>query len=144
MSSRCRYLSGTLTTSGERRDLIVDDGRFTHGFIVSDFFLWPARGSQLGDMSCVVATKSNGAATPMLAEDSRQVAWGYCGVSPTPQGIVTHYRPEEVILEELMILADFAGAFTDGLNYLIKLEPVIITDSQAALVLINNKAQDLS
>jgi len=139
----CRYLAGTITTSGSRRDLIVDDGRFTHGFIVSEFTLWPARGAQQGDMTCVLATKSSGATTPANAEDNRQIAWGYQGVSPNLTPIETIILPGVVVLEELMIIADFAGAYGDGLNYLIKLEPITITDSQAALVLINNKSQDI-
>lgn len=141
MSSRCRYLAGTIE-SNDRRNLIVDDGRFTHGFVVSEFTLWPALGAQIGDMSCVLATKANGAVMPMNAEDNRQIAWGYSAASAQGIPIQTVLLPEVIVLEELILLAQFTD-FNDGLNYLIKLEPVTISDSQAALVLINNKAQDI-
>jgi hypothetical protein len=144
MNDRIRYLSGTLRTSLQRRDLVVDDGRFTEGFRIVGFELWPTRGNDMGDMSCVLATKSNGASMPMQAGDNRQIAWGYCAAEAQGIPIRTHHIPNEVFLEELIILAEWTDGFVNGLNYMITLEQISITESQAALVLINNKSQDLS
>lgn len=144
MSSRCRYLSGTIKTTGTRRHLIVDDGRTTHGFMVTALEIWPVYGHQIGDISVTIATKANGASLPMQAEDNRQVAWAYSAADSQGIPIATILRPEEVVLEELIIYAEWTDGYVGGYNYLIKLEPVVISDSQAALVLINNKAQDLS
>lgn len=142
-----RYLKGTLTDDNARRDLIVDDGRLNHGFVIKSFTMWPARSSQIVDVSAVLATKNSGATLPMVARDNRQVAWCYLS-SQTAMGgggFTSIILPDEIVLEELQIIADWAGGgFADGLNYLIELCPITMSDSQAALVLINNKSQDLA
>ena len=83
----------------------------------------------------------------MNASDNRQVGWGY-GVFRLPNGgatgIETIILPDEIILEELILVADWAAPYyEEGINYLIELCPITISDSQSALVLINNKSQDL-
>lgn len=144
-SKATRYLKGTLTGDNQRKDLLVDDGRLTNGFIIKSFTMWPARSGQVGDFSAVLATKSSGASLPMNASDNRQVAWAYCPYATSlGSSIESIILPDEIILEELTIIADWtAPQFTDGINYLIELCPIIITDSHSALVLINNKSQDL-
>ena len=140
-----RYLKGTLTVDNERKDLIIDDGRLTHGFIIKSFSLWPARAGQVGDISAVLATKSAGAILPMNASNNMQVAWCFAPYGTSP-GVVMecHILPDEIILEELIIVADWvAGSFADGVNYLIELEPITISDAHSALVLISNKSQNL-
>jgi len=144
-SKATRYLKGTLTVDNQKKDLLVDDGRLTHGFIIKSFTMWPARSGQVGDFSAVLATKTSGAGLPMNASDNRQVAWSFCpyatSLGSTVQSIIL---PDEIILEELIIIADWvAPSFLDGLDYLIELCPITITDSHSALVLINNKSQDL-
>ena len=114
----------------------------THGFIVTEFTIWPSRGSTIGDISAVLATKSGGAVLPMNASDNRQIAWGYAAADAQGIPISTVIRPSEIVLEELIIIAEFTG-LADGLNYLVKLEPITITDAHSALVLISNKSQDL-
>tara|TARA_R110001599_G_C12228314_1_gene657859 strand:+ start:1727 stop:2173 length:447 start_codon:yes stop_codon:yes gene_type:complete len=144
-SKDTRYLKGTLTTDNQRKDLLVDDGRLTHGFIIKSFTMWPARSGQVGDFSAVLATKSSGAALPMNASDNRQIGWAYCPYATSlGSAIESIILPDEIVLEELIIVADWTGTdFADGLNYLIELCPITITDSHSALVLINNKSQDL-
>jgi len=142
--SDIRYLCGTLEVASERRQLIVDDGRLTHGFLVTGFTLWPTNGDDIGDMDCVVSTTGEGAVRPMYGEDTRQVGWGYCALASQAAPMTTILRPTEIILEELFIVAFWNEGFTNGLNYLIELTPITISDSHSALVLINNKSQDLS
>jgi hypothetical protein len=144
-STATRYLKGTLTEPNAKKDLVIDDGRLTHGFIIKSFNLWPARSGQVGDISAVLATKTTGAYLPMNASDNRQIAWAYAPFSTSlGSEFVSHILPDEIVLEELVIVADWgAGLFADGVNYLIELCPIIISDSQSALVLINNKSQDL-
>jgi len=140
-----RYLKGTLFEDNARKDLIVDDGRLTHGFIVKSFTMWPARAGEVGDFSAVLATKSSGASTPMIAQDNRQIGWAYgCFTSNKTVGITSILQPDEIVLEELIIVADWAAPFyASGINYLIELCPITISDAQSALVLINNKSQDI-
>ena len=142
--SQIRYLCGTLEVSSQRRQLIVDDGRLTHGFLVTGFTLWPTNGNDVGDMDCVLSTMESGAVRPMYGEDTRQVGWGYCSLASQAAPMTTILRPTEIILEELFIVATWYDGFDNGLNYLIELTPITISDSHSALVLINNKSQDLS
>jgi len=145
--NRTRYLSGTIEIPNQRIDLIVDDGRLTHGFIIRSIQFWPVNSFTVGDFSCTISTKTSGAVVDMLASDNRQIAWAWfagetTGAGP-PQYII---KPNEMIIEELILVAKwtYPGLMPDGLNYLIELEPLTVTDSQAALVLISNKSQDIT
>ena len=144
--TRTRYLSGTIEEPNQRVDLIVDDGRLTHGFIITEIQFWPVNAFNLGDFSCTIATKSSGAVVNMLASDNRQIAWAYFMgetlASGPPQYII---KPNEMIIEELILVAQWSypTLMADGLNYLITLEPLVVSDAQAALVLISNKGQNL-
>lgn len=143
MARNCRYLSGLLQTSGFRRRLVVDDGRLTEGFVITDMKLWPVEGDQIGDVSVVVATTDDAAVIPMAGDDNRQVAWGYSAADAQGIPMVTIIRPNEIILEELVISAVIGAGYAGGINYLITLEPVTISDAHSALVLINNKSQNM-
>jgi len=145
--TRTRYLSGTIEQPNQRLDLIVDDGRLTHGFIITAIQFWPVNSFTVGDFSATLSTKSSGGVVDMLASDNRQIAWSWFAGETTgsgpPQYII---KPNEMIIEELILVAKwtYPGLMPDGLNYMITLEPLVVSDAQAALVLISNKSQDLS
>jgi len=83
----------------------------------------------------------------MVASDNRQIGWAWFAGETTGSGPPNYIiKPNEMIIEELILVAKwtYPGLMPDGLNYLIELVPLVVTDAQSALVLISNRSQDLS
>ena len=135
---RVRTLRGQLTDSAEVRRLIVDDGRLTHGYKVTMFYVWGDLVST-NPVHAVLGTQYD-----MLpsanAGDNRQIAWaGTINADNTPRGGIVD--PDHIVNMDLWIQA--SGASVDEpVNYLIELEPVIMTEDQTILSLIKERSQD--
>jgi hypothetical protein len=139
-----RTLRGNITASGQRKTLIVDDGRLTHGHRITSIRMWPARSGQVGDISCTLATTGVAASLPMDASNNGQIAWVYSPFNTSQgNGFESVLDPNHIVVEELVLIADFGVAFTDGVNYMITLEPIMLTDSESAVVQIKARQQNL-
>jgi hypothetical protein len=135
---KIRTLRGYLTDTNIHR-LIVDDGRTTHGYVIKEFYVWPDGGGADG----VYATL--GTQYDMLsggrADDNRQIAWSGSTWSSTGTpttgswGIVD---PDHVVNTDLWIRANT----TENTNYMVIMEPIILTEDQAILALIKERSQD--
>lgn len=142
-----RTLRGLIPQSktGQKITLVVDDGRLTHGLRITDIQVWPARASQVGDATIVLATNPPSAKTPLDSSDNGQIAWVY-GAFGTSQGngFVHIIDPNHIVVNELIILADIGVNFADGLNYLITMQPELLTEMESAVVQIKNRQQNLN
>jgi hypothetical protein len=135
---KVRTLRGYLTDTNVHR-LIVDDGRTTHGYIIKEFYAWPDGGGADG----VYATL--GTQYDMLsggrADDNRQIAWSGSTWSSTGTpttgswGIVD---PDHVVNTDLWI----RSSTTENTNYMVVIEPIILSEDQAILTLIKERSQD--
>tara|TARA_R110000822_G_scaffold105677_1_gene233527 strand:- start:83 stop:526 length:444 start_codon:yes stop_codon:yes gene_type:complete len=140
--STIRTLRGLLSTTSQRVSLVVDDGRLNHGHRITSIRMWPARASQVGDITVVLATTGVAATTPMNAGNNGQIGWVYAAF-----GSGTSFEfildPNHIIVEELVITGDWGVNFADGVNYMITLEPIMLTDSESAVVQIKARQQNL-
>lgn len=142
--SSIRTLRGVLTTTGQRKTLIVDDGRLNHGHRITSIRMWPARASQVGDISCTLATTGVAASIPMDASNNGQIGWVYAAFGTSQgNGFEWILDPNHIVVEELVIIADFGANFADGVNYMITLEPIDLTDAESAVVQIKARQQNL-
>ena len=142
--STIRTLRGILTTSGQRKSLVVDDGRLNHGHRITSIRMWPARAAQVGDITVTLATTGVAATTPMDASNNGQIGWVYAAFATSPgNGFEFILDPNHIVVTELVIVADFGGGFADGVNYMITLEPIMLTDSESAVVQIKARQQNL-
>ena len=139
-----RTLRGLLTTSGQRKTLVVDDGRLNHGHRITSIRMWPARSSEVGDISATLATDGDAATIPMDASNNGQIGWVY-GAFATSQGNGFEFilDPNHIVVTELVIVANYGANFVSGVNYMITLEPVLLTDSESAVVQIKARQQNL-
>jgi len=120
--------------------LIVDDGRYTHGMIVKEFYVWAKSQASGDDPECIL-TKETTTTNSMDAGDSNQIAWA--GITTTNAtrlmtfGVVD---PDHVITQDLFIrnIADIEDA-----NYLVVLEPIVLTPDQGVLQLIKEVNQNV-
>ena len=142
--STIRTLRGLLTTSGQRKTLVVDDGRLNHGHRITSIRMWPARASEVGDISATLATDGVAATIPMDASNNGQIGWVYAAFT-TSQGNGFEFilDPNHIVITELVIVANFGAAFASGVNYMITLEPIMLTDSESAVVQIKARQQNL-
>ena len=142
MKSR-RTLRGSFP-EGTTRRIIVDDGRYNHGYKVISFV---AAGSPDVSSNDAFATLglSEGFDVSWDWGDNRQIAWSGTTVGgsasiETPFSVID---PDHIVVSDLFIKGTFSTGGVDGnINYLIEIEPITMSDDQAILALIKERSQD--
>ena len=130
--TRTRTLRGRLDRLG-RRLLVVDDGRFTHGYRVKAFFAWP---TTLGNpVDVVLCTNSTGAVAGDGGNGS-QIGWvlSQSGDLDTSSALID---PDHVVVEDLFVHSNIDVPT----NYVIVLELIEIPTSEAIVALIKERVQ---
>ncbi len=138
-----RTLRGQFT-EGDNKRLVVDDGRFNHGYRVVSFTI---SGDPTSSGNDAWATLGLDYDTPAIWNwgDNRQIGWSSTNVQGTA-GLQTPFSvldPDHVVITDLYIQGTVGGAGgSSTINYLIELEPVTMSDDQAILALIKERSQD--
>lgn len=130
-------LRGTLTATEAARQLVMDDGRYKHGFVISSFRVWGGPSVTSANVEAVLS-RSSIAVTTMNADNSPVFAWA-ATMNTTTNGF-TEWNildPEHVVNEELHL--HNVGATT--LNYLIVMHDLTMSDEQGVLQLVKNQSQ---
>lgn len=124
--------------------LIIDDGRFTHAMRVVEFHVAGDPESGLGDCYASLGTTPD-FPRPWDWSDNRQIAWASFGQFATPG----HGSFESIIDSDRVVVTDLfirgnsnPGAGDPGINYLVVLESIKLTQDEAVLQLIKERAQD--
>jgi hypothetical protein len=136
---RTRTLRGKLDDTNIKQ-LVVDDGRLNHAYKVKEFSVW-VEGSGAEGVYAVLGLQYD-----MVpggdASDNRQIAWAGnawstgSGLTATSFSVID---PDHVVVQDLYIRRENP---IDACNYLIVLEPTMLTDDQAILQLIKERSQD--
>lgn len=132
-----RTLRGRVAPSSVKR-LIVDDGRFNHGMKVKEFYVWPSSIAGSADPECALGIDED-MDSNWNASDNRQIAWA--GATTSGQIRFMDFNlidPDHVVVSDLFI-NNFSTATA---NYMVVLEAVNLSDDQAILALIKERAQD--
>ena len=142
MKSR-RTLRGSFP-EGTTRRIIVDDGRYNHGYKVISFV---AAGSPDVSSNDAFATLglSEGFDVTWDWGDNRQIAWSGTTVSGSAsiEAPFSVIDPDHIVVSDLFIKGTFSTGGVDGnINYLIEIEPITMSDDQAILALIKERSQD--
>ena len=136
---RAYTLRGRLGAGVSRR-LIVDDGRFTHGMIVKEFYVWAKSISSSEDPECIL-TKQETAISAMDASESNQIGWaGQTNTNATRTMDFSIVDPDHVITQDLFIKNI---AITSDANFMVVLEPIVLSEDQGVLQLIKEVSQDV-
>lgn len=136
---KVRSLRGQLSSTDITR-LIVDDGRLTHGYKVKEFHVWPD-GTGADGVYATLGTQYDMSAGGD-ARDNRQIGWaGGCWstTATTQSSTFSIVDPDHIVNQDLWIQATVA---TENTNYLIILEPVVMTEDQTIMQLIKERSQD--
>lgn len=123
---------------GEKKSLVVDDGRFNHGMIVKEFHVWGLNNQSEAQMTLNIESENAGATFD--ASNSSQIGWAaQIGAGGTPaMTFFSLIDPDHVVVRDL-ILNNFGTA--EG-NYLVIMESISLSDDQAIMALIKERHQD--
>ncbi len=135
---RSRTLRGRVTAQETKR-LIVDDGMFNHGMKVKEFHVWAISQASNEDPVCILGLDSdmNG---EWDASDNRQIGWAAQTTSASSR--IAQFNlidPDHIVIQDLYI---YNFSDTEEANYMVVLEPVMLTDDEAILQLIKERSQD--
>ena len=136
---RSRTLRGKLTDTNIKQ-LVVDDGRLTHGYIVKEFYVWVQGGGAEGVYA--VLGKEYDMTPGGDASDSRQIAWSGNAWGTGSDPVASSFNvidPDHVVIQDLFIQRINPN---DVANYLVVLEPYMMTNDQTILQLIKERSQD--
>lgn len=136
---RTRSLRGQLTDTNVKQ-IVVDDGRLNHGYIVKEFYVWVNGGGAEGVYAVLGKEYDMGAGGN--AADSRQIAWAgnaWSTATEPTAGSFTVIDPDHVVIQDLYIQRINP---VDACNYLIVLEPKDLTNDESILQLIKERSQD--
>lgn len=124
--------------NGEKKDLIIDDGRLNHGMKIKEFHVWGIDNDSGAEMTLCLGTENVG--SQFDASNGNQIAWAsQAGAAGVPaQYNFSLIDPNHVVVQDL-VLNNFGS--TAG-NYLVIMEQVTLSDDQAILALIKERQQD--
>ena len=141
-----RTLRGRVDTNNERRRLILDDGRTNHGFRIVEFYIISDNPStSAADAYGSLATEEAAATAIWNLDDNRQIGWAGQNLagSAAPSNQFSLIDPDHVVINDLFVCGSGgSGATSDGYQYLVVMEPVTLSDNEAIIQLIKERAQD--
>ena len=135
-----RVLRGQLA-DGETRRLIVDDGNFNDGWTIVHFVV-AGDGQTSTECNAKICLDSGVPGPAWNWGDNREVAWASTRqtAESTWGGWEGAIDPNNVIIQDAFI----TGQSSNGsvINYMVTIERVVLSDDQAILGLIQERAQD--
>ena len=135
---RRRSLRGLLTDTNVKQ-LVVDDGQLTQGYVVEEFYVW-VNGTGADGVYAVLG-KEYDMRPGGDASDSRQIAWAGNGFNSGGAPVASSFAvidPDHVVLRDLYI----QNTTNDNCNYLIVLRQKNLSDDESILQLIKERSQD--
>ena len=138
---------GSIRSDRTLNRIILDDGRFDTAYRVTHFELAPhTTGSTTAQVYTgkLLTNDDQAAGENWNWDRNGEIAWAMFafdanGVS-TPN-VVTTVDPDNLVVQDLFVLADEGVGSDVKVNYMIKMEKYDITDSQGALAMVRNRSQ---
>jgi hypothetical protein len=129
-------------SAGEIRRLIVDDGRFTDGWIVESFDVASTDPGSALDPHAVLCIDEGGCTGNWDWADNRQIAWAFFS-NETGTGAGQSITYGSWVSEHVVVTDLFIECFsTVGCNFMITIRRHELTEDEAILALIKERAQD--
>ena len=131
-----RTLRGKLKANTTER-VIVDDGVFTDGWRVTAFRVFPTAATG-DDAQGLLALDEDALTGGWDASDNRQIGGSFFFIGTNGGNIGAFIADNHVVVRDLFV-QNFSGV---AMNYIIDVERVSLSDDQAILALIQERAQD--
>ena len=139
-----RTLRGQVEEGAVKR-LVVDDGLYTQGYKVVEFYVWCNPNASTKDAYGSLALNPNFGAALQDASQNSQIAWAGNSVAGTggqepPFSIID---PNHVVIRDLYLRTEVGSSGgTDLVNYMVVLQQIKLTPDQGVLQLIKERSQD--
>ncbi len=130
-------------TEGTIKQLIVDDGRLTHGLRVKRFIIAPDM-TQAGASCFATLGLDDKLALNWNWENANQIAWASvrsAGTNSLEGPSFTLVDPQHIVVRDLFIRGQVGGSDPQVINYFIELEAVTINEFEAIVQLTKENAQ---
>tara|TARA_Y100000004_G_scaffold85135_1_gene95558 strand:+ start:1232 stop:1666 length:435 start_codon:yes stop_codon:yes gene_type:complete len=115
-------------------------GNFSKAYRILSFTITPKDPMASNEISATINTIEVAHVVAWNWSKNTQIAWAAWGVPiSTRFGIYSNVDEEAIVVEDLYI--DFSGPIPSEINYELKLEQVDVSDFQAALSMVNARAQ---
>lgn len=140
MNTKRRSLRGQVAP-GEVQRLIVDDGNYKHGFKVIEFHVFGPNLAGNRDPTMSLGLDYD-VTSNWDARDNRQIAWAgmVCSTGNSGGALDTFslVDPNHIVVTDLYV----NNWSTDIGNYLVVIEPIMLTEEQGIMALIKERSQD--
>jgi hypothetical protein len=139
-----RTLRGTVLAQDSVKQLIVDDGRLTHGYRVLRFVILSTNpGASTADSVGTLALSEGGARLWTLS-DNRQIGWAGQTMtgSSSPAAEMSLIDPEHIVIQDLWVWGTGTTAHP-GYQYFVELEAIDLTEEQTIVTMIKERTQDV-
>lgn len=132
--SREYTLRGTMPATEQTRTLVVDDGRYTDGFIIEEMRIWAAGPGFVAGFNCSAVLSLYEVPPPTInAEESGTFAWA-AWVESTTNGIDQFFIiDDEHVVNQDMFIHNLGAT---SMNYLIRMRPIKMSPEQGVLQLV--------
>lgn len=127
-------MRGTMEASEVSRALVVDDGRFTHGFVIQEMRIWAAGVNFGGRFNCsAVLSLYEEPPASINASESGTFAWAGWIESTTDSVDQFWIIDDEHVINQDMFIHNLGAT---AMNYLIRMVPITMTPEQGVLQLV--------
>ena len=140
--SKIVTLKGIVTNNIVERIMLFGgrQGNFDKGYKILDFQISPNDPSGSVELTGKITTIETSHASSWNWSKNTEVAWAAWGIPiSTRSGFYTNVDDEVMLVEDIFV--DITGTAGGKTNYEVTLEQINITDSQAALSMVNTRAQ---
>lgn len=146
MNPNVRTLRGRVQ-EGEIHRLILDDGLYTNGYKIKEFYVFKTPNSTTHDVYGCLGLSSNAFSGDELWDAGNNLQIGWAGTrsdgTASPASPFSLVDPNHIVNRDLFIQLEHSGSGgTQMVSYLVIIEPVEMTEPQAVLQLIKERAQD--
>jgi len=120
---------------------------YTHGYKILEFYVWDTPSTTNNDVFGCLGLSDNAFAGTELFDAGNNLQIGWAGTrsdgTGSPAAPFSLVDPNHVVNRDLFIQLEHGGSGgSEQVNYMVIIEPVIMTEPQAVLQLIKERAQD--
>ena len=138
---------GSIRTDNAINRIILDDGSFKTGYRVVEFIIGPHdmdQGSTHQYTAKLLTDDDSSTGINWNWDNNEEIGWSifaWDGNGPQYNQQFALIDPDNLVVQDLYIIADEAAGVDVKINYYIRLEKYDITDSQGALAMVRNRSQ---
>jgi hypothetical protein len=135
-----KIVRGQMPVNTANRRITLFDGKFTTGFKVKRFDIWPKLPLNNEEFAFILSTQETANINDNMFQDVTQIGWAVTDRNNSKLDVKTELDPEAMIIEDLFI-TNRGGTDDTFCNYIIELEKYEFTAWDGASNMVRNQSQ---